>query len=360
VAYPRGYFLVPWKSVDFPDEDSLELSVSDVEVVRGGTVESRHRVHAVVADADGRPVAAIGDPKTLTFHRSAAKPLQALPLVEEGVAERFGFSQAELALCCASHEGEAPHVEGARSILAKAGADESLLRCGAHLPYSEAAAGELLASGGSPGRIHNNCSGKHAGMIALAIGLGWDPVDYHRAEHPVQRRMVREIIRWSGMAEEEIPMAVDGCGVVCFATPLDVMAASFARYSAAADEGEAAADVVAAMTRHPFMVGGTGRTCTDVMEVAGDRVFVKLGAEGVYGGGIRGRGLGFALKVEDGGRRAVEVALLHVLTSLGVLSPDDTERLQVHARPVVRNTLGDSVGEVRASFDFPSLVTSGA
>lgn len=333
--------------------------MNDVEVVRGGTIESRHRVHAVVADADGAVLASIGDPRIETFHRSAAKPMQALPLVEEGVAERFGFTEAELALCCASHEGEAAHVEGARSILAKAGADEALLRCGAHLPYSDAATRALLTSGASPGRIHNNCSGKHAGMIALAIGLGWDPVDYHREGHPVQRRMTQEIVRWSGMPEEKIPTGIDGCGVMCFATPLDVMAASFARYTAAADRGEPAAEVVVAMTRYPFMVGGTGRTCTDVMKVAGERVFVKLGAEGVYGGGVRGRGLGFAIKVEDGGRRAVEVALLRLLAALGVLDTDDLERLRAHAKPALRNTLGEVVGEIRPAFDFPSLALSG-
>jgi L-asparaginase II len=333
--------------------------VSEVEVIRGGSVESRHAVHVAVADEQGALVASVGVPSTLTFHRSAAKPMQALPLVEEGVVERFGLTPAELALCCASHEGEEAHVQGARSILAKSGADESLLRCGPHPPYSAAAAGALAAAGEEPGRIHNNCSGKHAGMIALAVAMGWDPVDYHLPEHPVQRRMAREIGRWSGMAEKDIPTAVDGCGVVCFATSLQVMAASFARFAGAADRGEAPAGVVSAMTEHAFMVGGTGRTCTDVMDVAGDRVFVKLGAEGVYGGGIRGRGLGFALKVDDGARRAVEVALVRVLGDLGVLEPHEVEKLASHGNPPVLNTLGDAVGEIRAAFRLPLSIPAG-
>jgi len=312
-----------------------------------------------VQDAYGRTLASVGDPGVLTFHRSAAKPFQALPLVEEGVASRLGLTEAELALCCASHEGEAEHVAGARSILAKAGADESLLRCGPHAPYSASAAGALAEAGARPGRIHNNCSGKHAGMIALALGMGWDPADYHLAEHPVQRRMADEVVRWSEMRAEEIATAVDGCGVVCFATPLDVMAGAFARYTAAADAGDPAAEVVRAMTAHPFMVGGTGRTCTDVMDVAGDRVFVKLGAEGVYGGGVRGQGIGFAIKVEDGGRRAVEVALVRVLASLGAIDDEEVGRLARHGNPKVRNTLGDVVGEVRAAFELPSLSTAG-
>jgi L-asparaginase II len=196
-------------------------------------------------------------------------------------------------------------------------------------------------------------------MIALAIAMGWDPVDYHAGPHPVQRRMIDEVVRWSGIPEDRIPTGVDGCGVVCFAVPLHAMAASFGAYTLAADRGEPAARVVEAMTEHPFMVGGTGRTCTDLMEVAGDRVYVKLGAEGVYGGGLREQGLGFAIKVMDGGRRAVEVALVHLLASLDVLSDDEVARLAHHGNPAVLNTLDDVVGEVRAAFDVSVPTGSG-
>jgi len=326
--------------------------VSRVEVVRGGVVESVHAVHVAVVDARGIRIAMSGDPDTLTFYRSAAKPMQALPLVEEGVIERFGITAAELALCCASHEGEAQHVRAAASILAKAGADESLLRCGAHPPYAGSAARALARAGEEPRRIHNNCSGKHAGMIALAVGMGWDPVDYHRADHPVQRRMIEEVVRWSGLPEERLPAGVDGCGVVCFAAPLEAMAGSFAAFTAAADAGQGPRAVVEAMTSHPFMVGGTDRTCTDVMEAAGDRVFVKLGAEGVYGGGLIGRRTGFAIKVADGGRRAVEVALIRVLEELGALSRDEVEALRAHGHPEVRNTRDEVVGEIRPAFEL--------
>lgn len=326
--------------------------MSDVEVVRGGVVESRHDVHVAVVHADGSLVASVGDPSILTYYRSAAKPMQALPLVEEGVADRFGLSTEEIALCCASHEGEAAHVEGALSILAKAGADPDLLRCGAHPPYSRPAAEALARSGRAPERVHNNCSGKHAGMIALALGMGWDPIDYHLAAHPVQRRMIEEVVRWSGLTEDSLPTGVDGCGVVCFAAPLEDMARSFATFTAAADEEAGSGRIVGAMTSHPFMVGGTGRTCTDVMDVAGDATYVKLGAEGVYGGGLRGRGVGFAIKVADGGRRAVEVALVHVLASLDALTDDDVHALRHHGRPTVRNTRGEAVGEIRPAFDL--------
>ena len=329
-----------------------------VEVVRGGTVESRHRVHVAVARADGTLVAHAGDAGILTFYRSAAKPIQALPLVEQGIADRIGLTGAELALCCASHQGEPAHVDGALSILEKAGADASLLRCGAHLPFATEEAAKLIRAGDGPGRIHNNCSGKHAGMIALALGMGWDPVDYHRADHPVQRRMIDEVVRWTGLPADRLPTAVDGCGVVCFAAPLDVMARSFAAFTSDADQGGGAADVVSAMTTHPFMVGGTGRTCTDVMEVAGGRAWVKLGAEGVYGGGLPGRGLGFAIKVADGGRRAVEPALVRVLQGLDVLDADEVEALAGHGSPEIPNTRGEVVGEIRSAFDLSVAMTT--
>jgi L-asparaginase II len=315
-------------------------------------VEARHPVHVAVADETGRLVASVGDASMQTFYRSAAKPFQALPLVEDGVVDRFGLTEAELALCCASHEGEPAHVAGARSILARAGLEESALRCGPHLPFSDVEARGLVARGEEARPIHNNCSGKHAGMLALAVARGWDPEGYHRLEHPVQQRMLEEITRWSGVPRDGIATAVDGCGVVCFAVPLTAMAASFARFAGAAERGEAPARIVNAMTTHPFMVGGTHRACTEVMERTGARAFVKLGAEGVYGGGLPGRGLGFAIKVHDGARRAVEVALIRVLEQLEALSPDDLEALARWRRPVVRNTRDEVVGEVRAAFDL--------
>lgn len=330
-----------------------------MDVIRGGVVESRHAVSIAVRDADGGSLIAVGDVDAVTFYRSAAKPLQALPLVEEGVVEKYGLTDEELALCCASHEGEPRHVAAARSILRRAGAEESQLRCGAHAPYSGQAAAALAAAGESPGRIHNNCSGKHAGMIALARAMEWDSEDYHEATHPVQERMRDEVVRWSGLPASRIPTAVDGCGVVCFAVPLHDMATSFARFAAAADTAGGPARVVDAMTAHPFMVGGTGRTCTDVMELAGDRVFVKLGAEGVYGGGLRGRGLGFAIKVADGGRRAVEVALVHLLAGLDVITSDEVGSLARHGAPRLRNTRGDEVGEIRAAFDLTATSSVG-
>jgi L-asparaginase II len=324
--------------------DPNQSPVSSVRVRRGDVEESAHRVHVAVAGPEGRLNAWCGDPQRVTWYRSAAKPFQALPLVEDGVVDRFGITDAELALCCGSHEGEPEHVAAARSILSRAGLTEEALRCGPHTPFSSRTARALAERGLEPAPIHNNCSGKHAGMLALAVAHGWDLEGYHREGHPVQRRMLHEILRWSGEREGSVATGVDGCGVLCFAVPLSAVATSYARFAVAAREGGAAARVVAAMADHPFMVGGTRRAGTRVMECTGRRAFVKLGAEGVYGGGLPGSGRGFAIKVEDGGRRAVAPVLVHVLDALGALSPYDLGALEDLLRPTVTNTRGEEVG----------------
>ena len=331
--------------------DLPETAVTaEVRVTRGGLTESVHLVHVAVVDEGGRMVARAGDPGRVAFYRSAAKPLQALPLVEDGVLERFGLDGEELALCCASHGGEPRHLAVARAILRKVGLDEEALACGPHLPLSIEQAGGLLSRGERPSRVHNNCSGKHAGMLALAAAHGWPPRGYQRADHPVQRRMLSEVSRWTGLAEDAIGTAVDGCGVVCFAVPLFAMALSFARFAGAAGRGEGAAAVVRAMTSHPFLVGGTGRLCTALMESTGERLFVKTGAEGVYCAGVPGLGLGLALKVADGTKRASDVALVRVLEEMGLLEADQLGALQAHRSPTVLNTRGEEVGRIVAGF----------
>jgi L-asparaginase II len=325
------------------------LGETFVEVWRGGAAESRHRVSVAVVDADGVLRGASGDSELRTYARSCIKPLQALPLVDDGVVERFGLTAAELALACGSHGGEPVHVEAARAMLARVGVDEERLACGAQAPSYGAAADALRQSGIEPGRIHNNCSGKHAGMLALAAAHGWSLDGYHEASHPVQRRMLKELSNWSDVAESDIAVAVDGCGISTFALPLDRLALAFARLGAAAGAGAAApARVLDAMARHPEMVAGTTRLCTELMRLTAGRVIAKIGAEGVYCAVVAEERLGIALKVEDGAMRAVGPALLAVLLQLGVLTSDELERLAGHARPAVRNTRREQVGELRA------------
>jgi L-asparaginase II len=324
-----------------------------VEVWRGPRVESRHELSVAVVDATGRLRASAGDPGLVAFARSAVKPFQAMALVEDGAADRYGLEPAELALACGSHSAEARHVEAARAILRRAQAREEMLVCGPHAPMSSAAARTLMARGVAPSRIHNNCSGKHAGMMLLAHAHGWPLAGYERPDHPVQQRVLREMERWTDVAGDEIETAIDGCGLPTFALPLTAMAGAFARLARAARRGERGpARIVAAMVDYPEYVAGTGRMCTGLMRAAAGRIFCKVGAEGVYCAGIPGAELGIALKVHDGAIRASEPALLAVLAALNLLSEEELGTLEAYARPVVRNTRGDAVGAIRARIEL--------
>lgn len=319
-----------------------------VEVLRGERVESVHEVDLAVVGREGEVEVADGDVATPVFARSAIKAFQAMPLIEDGVVERFGLTEEELALCCASHSGEPRHVGLAASILEKVGLDADALACGPHEPFDNAASRALREAGQAPGRLHNNCSGKHAGMLALARARGWPTDGYHRADHPVQRRMRDEVCRWAGVDPGDVWTGVDGCGVVTFAIPLTGLARAFARL-ASAEPGSAAARIADAMAAHPFLVAGTGRLCTRVMEVTRGRVLAKVGAEGVYGAASRERGVGIALKARDGARRAAEAALVGVLEALGLLRPEEAAALEAWSRQPLTNTRGERVGEVRAA-----------
>ncbi|HLU26473.1 MAG TPA: asparaginase [Longimicrobiales bacterium] len=328
-----------------------------VEVWRGAVVESRHDVSVAVVDAAGRLRAWAGEPHLVTYARSAIKPFQALPLVTDGAARRFGFGATELAVCCASHNGEPGHLEAVSRILERIGADPGELACGPAQPLGEAAARRLRELGETPGRLHNNCSGKHAGMLALALHHGWPRSGYHRADHPVQRRILAEVADWAGIPVEDLGVGVDGCGVPTVSMPLAALAGAFARFAAAARAGDGGAAVIAdAMVRAPWYIGGTDRLCTELVDAAGGRILAKIGAEGVYVAAIPGAELGVALKVHDGARRAAEPMLIAVLRALGLLSEDEVARLARHAHPEVANTRGEVVGVIRASVALESGV----
>jgi L-asparaginase II len=319
-----------------------------VEVVRGGLLESEHHVSVAVVDARGQLRAWAGDPDRRAFARSAVKAMQALPLVEDGVQAHFGITEEELAVCCASHSGEPRHVQLVSSVLGKIGTGEEALACGPHWPFWAGAAQALREAGRKPGRVHNNCSGKHAGMLALARHHGWPLAGYQRVEHPVQQRMLQEVVRWCRLAEDDVGLGVDGCGVVTFALPLSALARGFAGLAAAARAGESGAGgVLQAMLAHPYLVGGTERLCTELMQAAGGRIAAKVGAEGVYCAAVPGAELGVALKVHDGSGRAAEPALLAVLEALGLLAGEELERLARWRLPEVRNTRDEQVGEIR-------------
>ena len=319
-----------------------------VEVTRGGIVESRHIVHVAVAHAQRGLVASAGDPRYLSFVRSAIKMFQALPLVEDDVVSRLPLTLEELALCTASHNAEPFHVTAAARILGKLGLTELALACGPHPPMHTASAFALRARGVRPGRIDNNCSGKHAGMLALAQHHGWPVEGYHELSHPVQQRVLATLSRWSGIDSGDITCGVDGCGLPTFALPLDAVARACATFAAAAEQSTPAATIVQAMTRHPEYVAGTGRLCTVLMRTASCRLFAKVGAEGYYCAGVPSLGLGVAIKAEDGAKRAAETALLAVLRTFDAVTDVELEAMREFSQPSILNTRGEVVGQVRA------------
>ncbi len=321
-----------------------------VDVLRGDIVESSHRVHVAVVHHEQGLTASAGNPAHQSFVRSAIKMFQVLPFVEAGGVERFGLTQPELALCVASHGGEPFHVAAARSILETAGVPESALACGPHLPMHEPTARLMIAAGEPPARVHNNCSGKHAGMLACCIQQQWPTSGYHTPKHPMQQRVRSTLERWMRVHADEVEHAVDGCGLPTFALSLDAVAEGCAHFAAAAADGASAPGrIAAAMVSHPEYVAGTDRLDTDLMRVAQGRLFAKVGAEGFYCAGVPSMKLGIALKVEDGAKRAAEPALLAVLSHLGALSPADLDALRAYAHPEILNTRNEVVGRVNVT-----------
>jgi L-asparaginase II len=291
-----------------------------VEVTRGALVESCHRGAVAIADADGRVLLGLGDIERPVYPRSAVKAFQAIPLIECGAADTFGLRHAELAIACASHSGEESHISAVRALLAKAGLDESQLACGAHWPIGERASRELMRAGKTPTTIHNNCSGKHAGMLAAAAHLGLDPRGYERPEHGVQHAIRRVISEICGVALEQDDAGIDGCSVPTFALPLAAVATGFARFASGRGlergRAKAAQRLMAACFDAPDLVAGEGRFDTIVMRGLRDAAFAKGGAEGVHCAALPALGVGVAVKVDDGTKRGAETVLANLLAKL--------------------------------------------
>lgn len=333
-----------------------------VEVWRGRVVESRHRGHIAAVEGDGRLIAHAGEPETVTYLRSSGKPFQAIPLVTSGAADRFGFDARELAIACGSHSGEDIHAETVARMLEKIGLDESFLKCGTHEPYDLTTAERLRASGERPTVLRNNCSGKHTGMLALAVHLGARPEEYDLPDSPVQRSILRAVSQFSGLDAVDVVVGTDGCGVPVFGMPVRAMARMYASLVAPPSDFDeetrrACARLTEAMTSYPEMVGGTReRFDTEVMRACGASVVSKIGAEGVYTAGVLPserwpKGLGLAFKIEDGeDRRARSTIAIEALRQLDVLNEDALKALRTYASFAVKNHRGENVGEIRASF----------
>ena len=318
----------------------------DVVATRGSDrVESRHRVHAAVVRADGTLVGVAGDPRMVTFWRSCAKPFQVLPLVESGGLDDLRWDDDELAMACASHGGEPEHVAIVESMLKDVGLEEGDLACGVQEPLSARGARLARETGDRLSRLHNNCSGKHAAMLARAHLAGWDTAGYEHADHAVQRDVLRVVGEWTSTDPSDIAWAIDGCGVPVYALTLEQMALAYARLGAATSG--AAARVLRAMGSRPFLIGGTDRFDTTVIETGCGRVIAKVGAEGVHSVALPTLGLGFALKVEDGAQRAQFPAVLRLCQHLGAFPAELPPALAERLRVAVRNTRNEIVGEIR-------------
>lgn len=324
---------------------SLEL---DVVATRGAEIESRHRVHAAVVGADDALVASAHDTSLVSSWRSCAKPFQVMPLLESGGFDDLHWGDDQLALSCASHGGEPEHVALAERMLNDLGLEEGDLACGPHDPLSARGMKLLRESGARLTRLHNNCSGKHAAMLARAHTAGWHTYGYERREHPVQRCCLQAAAQWAGLSETQIGQAVDGCGVVAFALPLENMARAWSRLARSyRDEDEIPRRVLHAMRTRPFLIGGTDRFDSVLIEETDGRVVAKIGAEGVHCVAVPEQGIGIAVKVDDGAQRAQFPAVLRILQELDALPATLPPRLEEYLRRPVRNTRGEVVGEIR-------------
>jgi L-asparaginase II len=337
-----------------------------VDVLRGTAIESIHCGALAVLDADGAVVASLGDIDRPIFPRSAVKVLQALPLVASGAADKLGLVDEELAIVCASHGGEAAHVQTAARMLAKAGLDASALECGAHWPYEDGALKALAAQGLQPTALNNNCSGKHSGFLCLACALhdGGDLRNYARgyvkADHPVMREVTAAIAAATSYDLSNTPSGTDGCSIPTFAIPLRHLAHAFARVGSgiglSASHADAARRLRAAVAKAPFMVGGTGRFDTRVMQRLGARVFTKVGAEGVFCAALPERGLGVAIKMDDGNNsRASEVVMAAVIEAFVSLDDGDATFMRSISDMPLKNWNGIEVGRLRATSALRAL-----
>ena len=322
-----------------------------VEILRGGTVESRHFGAAVVCDFKGNVVESWGNIERLIFPRSALKPMLAIHLIESGASEHYSLSDEELSLACSSHQGELIHQNLVESWLNRLGLTEENLACGPVLPEDTESAHQLLASGQTGCRIHHNCSGKHTGFLTTALHLNLSLDDYHLLEHPLQQLSLDILSDLADIDLKQYPIAIDGCGLPAPTMPLIQLGRAMARFAnphdLSAQRAQAIYRLHEAITNEPLYIAGHGTVVTELNDVTKGAVLAKTGAEGILTAALPERGLGIALKIADGSERARSVALLAILDHLDVLSDEEKYQLESHITPKIVNSRGLSVGEIR-------------
>jgi L-asparaginase II len=329
-------------------------------VMRGDAVDSVHLGSVAVVDRDGRLLCSAGDPGFLTMTRSALKPFQAMPFAAADGIKRFDFSPAQVALLCASHSGEPRHVAAAASMLAKAGNGVEDLKCGTHPPrYHESRGEPTPPPPYSP--LENNCSGKHSGMLAYCVLCGLPKASYLAYDHPLQQAIRGAVAHFTSTPEGQLRSGIDGCSAPNYAVPLERLALAFARLAARHDDavyGRAPQILADAMTAHPEMVSGEGRSDLELMRAGGGDWVAKIGAEGVQGIGVRGAGIGIAIKVADGNKRALRPVVVSVLEQLGLLDEERRSDLAQWVAPVVHNYRGLVTGRILSKVVLDNIGTS--
>lgn len=314
-------------------------------------MENVYRGAVCVITHSGDSVLQLGDTTRACYPRSAIKPLQAIPLVESGAAQRLHLSDAEICLACASHSGETTHIGTAKHWLEKLAMPEHALRCGATLPLGTKAAETLLRNGQEPSRLHNNCSGKHLGFLSLSQDQSFDITNYLAATHPTQCAW-RDILEELAQVTTE-HVAVDGCGIPTYAVPLSGLALAMAKFSRPqrmpGSRGAAIQRITAAIQRHPQLLAGSGRLCSILAQHLGKRVIAKVGADGVYAAALPEQGMGIAIKIDDGSRTAAELTLVAVLLRLNIIEPAELSPLQAFIDAPILNSLGANVGKLSAT-----------
>lgn len=347
------------------------MSTPVVELARGPLVENIYRGDGAVVDASGKLLFQVGTAGKVTFWRSSAKPVQAMPIVLSGAAAAFGFGPEHLALFCASHNGEAVHTDTVLDAMRRAGLSPELLQCGAHLPFDKETTAAMEAAGTPAAPIHNNCSGKHTFMLALGKHLGLPLDNYLDPKSELQQVILANVADVVGLPPERIAIGVDGCGVPVFGLPLHNMAYSFARLADPAHmpggKEEAGRSIRDAMLKHPYNVAGRRRICTELMELPGGRFVAKSGAEGVYCVGVLPEavaaspvlqavgavgGVGIAVKAEDGDKDVRHMMVVEIMRQLGLLTESDRSALARYGVTPVKNHAGRVVGEKKAVFEL--------
>ena len=330
-----------------------------VEMIRSELVESVHEGNLVVAASSGNIIYELGDSERVTYFHSSAKPIQGIAMMETGIAEKFGLDLKEIALMISSHNGEKEHVDVLTGLMEKIGVGDEALECGIAEPVNRDVLKELYSAGLSVTRLHCNCSGKHLGFIAASKVMEYPLEGYHKPDHPIQKSVRKIITEFSGAKPDLISCGIDGCSVPVFAIPLRNMAVSYANLCnpgfMGGKYGKSQNYVTSAMTMYPEMVAGKGRIDTELMKRCGSRVIGKIGAEGVYCAGILGKGIGMAVKIEDGSTRAVGPVIMELLLQLEVITREEAEILKEFWNPQVLNNKGEVIGEIKPVFKLKHI-----